>query len=574
MSEPPFLVEPVPALAQLSRYSVRRPPFATDLVLDFNESTEPLPLSGPTPDLADAHCYPWTDRLVARLAERLGVAPDRVIVTCGADDALERAVRSVCCPGRRAVMTQPTYGMPRRYAILAGADIATVPWWSGPFPVDRVLAAAGDDAALLLVVSPNNPTGAAVTRDELAALVEGLPRTLVILDQAYREFADPGLDLTELALAHPNVVLVRTFSKAWGGAALRAGYAVGDPRVVDWMVRVGLPFPVARPTLELLAGLVADGAEPECGRIERVRRERAELAGLLAGLGAEPLPSQASFVLARFDDAPWVRTAMAALGIAIRGFPGRVELDGWLRTTLPGDDGAFARLADGFRTVLRPEAVLLDLDGVIADESVSYRRAVVETAATFGVEIAIETVNAAKAGGDANNDWELTRRLLAEAGIEASLDEVTRRFEAIYQGTVDAPGLRSHERLLVEPDLLRRLAAELPLAIVTGRPRGDAERFLAEHGIAEIFSTVVVLDDAPSKPDPAPVHLALERLGLRHAWMVGDTPDDLRAARGASVLPIGIVAPGDDPAVAQPALAAAGAARILDTLDQLLEVLP
>jgi HAD superfamily hydrolase (TIGR01548 family) len=241
---------------------------------------------------------------------------------------------------------------------------------------------------------------------------------------------------------------------------------------------------------------------------------------------------------------------------------------------MPGDDDAFRRLTETFRTVLKPEALLFDLDGVIADESVSYRRAIIETAATFGVELEMAEVNAAKAGDDANNDWELTRRLLADHGVEAGLDDVTSRFEVIYQGTDEVPGLHRHERLLVGPGLLRDLAEKLPLAIVTGRPQGDADRFLDAHGIRDFFSAVVVLDDAPSKPDPVPVRLALERLGLRHAWMVGDVPDDLRAARGASVLPVGIVAPGDDPDIARPALAAAGAARILDTLDQLLEILP
>jgi HAD superfamily hydrolase (TIGR01548 family) len=574
MTERPLLVEPVPALERLSRYSVGRPPFDTDLILDFNESTVPLPVTGEVSGPADAHLYPWTDQLVGLLADRLGVDPDQVIVTCGADDALERAVRSVCCPGRRAVLMQPTYGMPRRYAILAGADISTVEWWSGAFPVDAVCDAAGDDAAMLFLVSPNNPTGATMTRDELTEVVRRLPRTLVILDQAYREFTDAELDLTDVALEHPTVVLVRTFSKAWGGAGLRAGYAVGDPRVMDWMWRVGQPFPVSRGSLDLLSRAIEAGSEPARERIGRVRAERDALVTLLAELGAEPLPSQASFVACRFADAPWVRTAMAALGIAIRGFPGRRELDRWLRTTLPGDEASSSRLADGFRTVLRPEAVLFDLDGVIADESRSYRQTVVATAAAFGLEVDLETVNAVKAAGDANNDWAVTRRLLADAGIEVGLDVVTERFETLYQGTDDEPGLRRHERLLVDPDLLRTLADRLPLAVVTGRPRRDAERFLSDHGIAELFAAVVTMEDAPIKPDPAPVRVALDRLGLRHAWMVGDTPDDIRAAHGAGVLPLGVVAPGDDPDTSSGALAEAGAARILDDLDELTEILP
>ncbi len=574
MPERPLLVEPVPALERLSRYSVGRPPFATDLILDFNESTVPLPVTVDAAGPDDAHLYPWTDRLVGLLAERLGVEPARVIVTCGADDALERAVRSVCCPGRRAVLMQPTYGMPRRYAILAGADISAVEWWSGAFPVDAVCDAAGDDAALLFLVSPNNPTGATMTRDELAEVVGRLPRTLVILDQAYREFTDRELDLTEVALEHPNVVLVRTFSKAWGGAGLRAGYAVGDPRVMDWMWRVGQPFPVSRGSLAVLERAVASGAEPTRARIDRVRAERGALTALLAELGAEPLPSQASFVACRFADAAWVRTAMAALGIAIRGFPGRSELDEWLRTTLPGDAASYDRLAAAFRTVLRPDALLFDLDGVIADESRSYRQTVVATAAAFGLDVDLETVNAIKAAGNANNDWMVTRRLLADAGIEVGLDEVTERFEALYQGTGDVPGLRRHERPLVDAEVLRAFAGRLPLAVVTGRPRRDAERFLSDHGIAGLFTTVVAMEDAPVKPDPGPVRVALDRLGVRHAWMVGDTPDDIHAARAAGVLPLGIAAPGDDPEVVRGALAGAGAARILDRLDELKEALP
>ncbi len=106
-----------------------------------------------------------------------------MIVTCGADDALDRAVRSVCCPGRRVVMVKPTYGMPWRYAIISGVEITTVEWWEGPFPVDEVCDAAGDDASLLYLVSPNNPTGAVITRDEFAEVADpsaadpGAPRS-------------------------------------------------------------------------------------------------------------------------------------------------------------------------------------------------------------------------------------------------------------------------------------------------------------------------------------------------------------------------------------------------------------
>ena len=103
----------------------------------------------------------------------------------------------------------------------------------------------------------------------------------------------------------------------------------------------------------------------------------------------------------------------------------------------------------------------------------------------------------------------------------------------------------------------------MPLAIVTGRPRSDALCFLEEKGILSCFDVIVCMEDAELKPDPAPVNLALDQLGKQYAWMIGDTPDDVRASRGARVVPLGVLAPGDGDA-ARTVLMDSGAARVLD----------
>jgi HAD superfamily hydrolase (TIGR01548 family) len=278
-------------------------------------------------------------------------------------------------------------------------------------------------------------------------------------------------------------------------------------------------------------------------------------------------------VLARFTDSAWVRRALVSLGIGVRPFEGRGELERWLRITVPGDGDAFARLEDGLRTVLAPAALLFDLDGVLADVSGSYREAIRRTASSFGVELEPADIARAKSAGDANNDWELTRRLLSERGVATSPDDVVARFEALYHGSDTAPGLHLAETLLAEPEQLRRMAARRPLGIVTGRPRADARRFLDRHGISDCFTSLVTMEDGPAKPDPSPVVLALEQLATGHAWMLGDTPDDVASARAAGVLPLGVVAPGD-PAESESALLAAGAARVLANVGQLEGVLP
>ncbi len=221
-----------------------------------------------------------------------------------------------------------------------------------------------------------------------------------------------------------------------------------------------------------------------------------------------------------------------------------------------------------------PDALLLDLDGVLADVERSYRALVVATAATFGVEITRADVLAATLAGGANNDWRLTQRLLADRGVDAPLAEVTARYQARYLGTDGGPSLRETETLIPPREVVAALAQRLPLAVVTGRPRDEAAWFLDRERLTPLITTVVAMEDATAKPDPAPVRLALRRLGARSAWIVGDTPDDVRAAVAAGVTAWGVVAPGDDPDAAAPALLAAGAAGVLPSLSSLLDLLP
>jgi len=570
----PFDIVPSPAVSGSSSYSVPRHGAPVDLRLDGNEGAAPP--QALLDELAKQggellRRYPDAGELEGRISEMIGVAPSRVIVTAGGDDAIYRALKSVLAPGREMILPEPTFEMFERYARLAGGELVRIPWSKGSFPVDEVIASVGERTAAIAVVSPNNPTGLAATVSDLRRISEAAPRALIVVDLAYTEFADR--DLTEAALGLPNAVAIRTFSKAWGLAGLRVGWAAGPERVISWMRAAGNPYAVSSASLALAMRRL-DGRDEVAGFVARVRSEVALLSSLVKELGGEALPSQANFVLARFPDAIFVRDGLAGLGIAVRAFPGREGLEDCVRITVPGDENDFARLSLALRTVLEPEAVLFDIDDTLADVTESYRRATVETAARFGVEVGFEDIARLKEAGGANNDWELTWRLVREGGASASLEEVTEAFEEIYQGTAERAGLRKSERLLIDAEMLRRIARRYRLGIVTGRPRSDAATFFEEQGIAGLFGAIVTMDDAPLKPSPEPVARAMSELGVARAWMVGDTPDDVRAARGAGVLPIGVVAPADETEFARRMLANSGAARVLLKLSQIEEMLP
>ncbi|MCU0862333.1 MAG: aminotransferase class I/II-fold pyridoxal phosphate-dependent enzyme [Planctomycetes bacterium] len=550
------------------------PAFAAPITLDLSRNEGRAPRGLELPDglfaAAELARYPDVAPLREAFARRHGVAVDAVLVTAGADDALLRLCLLALRGGGEAVVPQPTFEMIDRYVAMVGGTLQAVPWPDGEFPIEAVLAAANERTAMVFVVSPNNPTGAVATVDDLRRLATALPQALVVLDAAYAEFADE--DLCATARQFANVVVVRTLSKAWGLAGLRIGCAIGTPALMARLRAFGNPLPVAGVAARVALQRLATGDADLADHVAAVRRERCELAVELQCLGARPAaPAQGNFVLARGVDAPWLVAAAASLGIALRAFPDREQLRDAVRIGLPGDPVAFARLCAVLRAALAPEALLFDVDGVLVDVSRSYRQAIVATARGFGAGIDDGDVAAAKARGNANDDWAVTHALVAARGITVTRAEVIERFERHYQA------LRAAETALVTPALLQRWGRRCKLAAVTGRPRADAEHALARFGFAACFDAVVVREDAPLKPDPAPVRLALERLGVQSAWMLGDTVDDLAAARAAGVVPIGVIAPGPAPTAAFSTLHGAGAARVLactQDLDQLLSLDP
>ncbi|KAF4033122.1 Imidazoleglycerol-phosphate dehydratase domain-containing protein [Phytophthora infestans] len=197
------------------------------------------------------------------------------------------------------------------------------------------------------------------------------------------------------------------------------------------------------------------------------------------------------------------------------------------------------------------QALLLDMDGVLAEVSQSYRQAIIDTARHFGVPVTHEDIDRHKLAGNANNDWQLTHRLVLDglnnARAAPTLEAVTAQFEALYQGVGNTPGLCELETLLTPEGLLRELHRRLPkgMAVVTGRPRKDCVKFLTAHGIEDLFPVQICMEDCPPKPSPEPILLALKALGVEapYAAMVGDTVDDIIAGRKAGTIAYGVLTP-------------------------------
>lgn len=353
---PPPFPQPAARAAHARAYARHDRPQPITLRLDANEGPPPPAallqiLREVAAEATLTHAYPDLRGLEADLADRHGLRADSVLVTAGADDALARTAQIVLEPGRRALLTRPTFEMIDRYIAQAGAEAVPVPWLGGPFPIADLLAAARAAVpAAIYVVSPNNPTGGTATADHLRALSAAHPAALLVVDQAYAEFG--GEDLTAAALALPNAVVTRTFSKARGLAGLRVGYALGPANLIAWMRALGQPYPVSAFAAAVARRWLREGESFMRGLVERIRSERERLAPVLRTLGGEPIESHANLVLCRFHSAASIASRLADAGIAVREYPGHPILRTYLRIGLPGDEAAFTTLTAALREAM------------------------------------------------------------------------------------------------------------------------------------------------------------------------------------------------------------------------------
>ncbi|MBK8253976.1 MAG: histidinol-phosphate aminotransferase family protein [Polyangiaceae bacterium] len=345
-----FHIVPAPRVANAVAYGIPRAKGTIDLPLDGNEGPAPSQTfltNATTFHPSTLQRYPSSAALTEALAAKWNVSPDQLLVTAGGDDALDRLMRAMLCEGREIIFPVPSFEMIDRYARLAGGTIVEVPWPQGPYPLDKVLAQIRPNTAVICTVTPNNPTGAVASFSDVEQISRAAPHAAVLLDQAYAELADE--DLTPRALNLPNVLVVRSMSKAYGLAGLRIGYALGAPKLIQWLRAAAGPYTVAGPSLHIALQKLTSSNTELNEYTSRVRFERNALYSLLLELGCDALPSQANFVFARLKNPISLRDALAARGIGIRAFPQKPHLTDAVRITVPGNVADFNRLCDALR---------------------------------------------------------------------------------------------------------------------------------------------------------------------------------------------------------------------------------
>ena len=320
----------------------------------------PLALAAAQDALYDMALYPDGAgfALKAKLSAKLGVAANQIVLGNGSNDILDMAARAFLIAGTTSVYAQHAFAVYPIATQTAGADGIAVAAKDYGHDLAAMRAAIRDDTRVLWIANPNNPTGTFLPWPEIDAFLESVPpQVLVVLDEAYGEYLPPAerCDTAAWLARFPNLLISRTFSKAYGLAGLRVGYGLGSAAVIDLLNRVRHPFNVNVPALA--------AAEAALDDVEFLARSyalnMAGMAQLVAGLaeiGIETVPSKGNFLLAKVGDAARINTELLKRGVIVRPVA-NYGLPEFLRVSV-GLAGQNARFLDALSVVLAASAAL------------------------------------------------------------------------------------------------------------------------------------------------------------------------------------------------------------------------
>ncbi|MDO5711203.1 MAG: histidinol-phosphate transaminase [Micrococcales bacterium] len=324
-------------------YQPGKPPAPVEGVTSYKMSSNENPYP-PLPSVAAAvadeltsmnrYPDPSMHELRERLARELGVQPDELIIGNGSSGVLSQIVNACVDAGDEVIYAWRSFELYPICVAAAGGRSVQVPLTAdGRHDLPAMAAAVHAATRIVIVCTPNNPTGPAVGSGELADFLAGVPAdVLVLIDEAYLEFvtASDAIDSLALYRAHPNLVLLRTFSKAYGLAGLRVGYAIAHPHVAAALAKLGLPFVVTNLAQRAAVASLDVRGELEL-RVKSLVAQREQMVVALAEQGWDIPDTQANFVwLPLGQDAVEFAAAATARGLSVRPFPGdgvRVSID-------------------------------------------------------------------------------------------------------------------------------------------------------------------------------------------------------------------------------------------------------
>lgn len=510
------------------------------------------------------------------IAKEYKVPSEKVMVGSGSDELIDLIFRLVLNVGDKVINFPPTFGMYEVSIALNRGEVINIPR-DEKFSINvrSALKAIDNKTKIIIVCSPNNPTGGIVSRQDIIKLLK--TGKLVLLDEAYAEYSqESNLDLVS---KYSNLIVLRTFSKWAGIAGLRLGFLVMDEYLISQLMKIKPPFNVNLAAQS--AGLtILEDLKFAQENIIKLKAERERFTKELRKiLYLEVFDSQTNFIFvqAKVADFPKLQDYLLSKQIILRYFISDLTGNG-IRITV-GSKKTNNQVIKAFQEYkpnsLTYDGIIFDMDGVLIDVSNSYRIAIRDTVNFFlkqRKKITLKEVNAIKKISGFNDDWDASYRLydLISRGIRIDkyikyakpltdserstklYKQIKDVFQSLYLGDIEfeksekrkAPlkvntPLRLKEELIISKKLLKKFKEQGKLVgIATGRPRSEALFALKQFGISEFFSKQFLIaqeDVKNGKPSPEILIKSKRIMGIKNPIYIGDTINDYESAKRAKV---------------------------------------
>ncbi len=513
------------------------------LNLDFNERCDKVnPLTDEYSFGDSLWQYPDRKPLEKQIAQLNHLSKEQVLCTNGGDEAIMILMR-IIKEGVSFILPLPafsqyTWGIKSwqqdALTIAAKNDLS--------IDVDKIKQTIVNTASAVTVLTrPNNPTGESIDISLLIELINISKQNdgWIFLDEAYIEFSNQASAANLLLERFDNLVILRTFSKAYGLAGVRLGYLLGSKRLIKAFRERCMPFNISLPSLRIATKALQDSYQLEMENYcQKIKNNRKILTDWFIDLEIKIFPSQANFLLLKLPEgqAKAVKSFMKKNKILLRIFDEK-ELQNCLRITIPFE---LERLFFYLQQCFKPKLICMDMDGVLIDTRGSYDQCILATVEQLsGKLINLSALESLRRQGGFNNDWVLSKQLLDDLDFQFSLEEVTVIFQQLYLGE-NNDGLVANESSLITSSLMTIInqSHSCRFAVVTGRPRLEAKSGQALINLSRL--DLISLDDVQQgKPSPEGIQ-RLQQKYSPQSWMCGDNPDDMQAAVASNCLAIGI----------------------------------
>lgn len=540
--------------------------------LDFCENTEGYPGAYPDGMPADwTSAYPEYRDFIERINAFYGIPQNSLLLTNGSDEGISVICNTFIEPGQDiAIVSTPCFSMIPHCLLLAGAKLRNVKVLPDlEFDLEGIDQALKEGAKLAIFATPENPTGAQIPQYKVEEWCSQYPETLIVIDEAYAEFAQTTM--INLVATYRNLVVTKTFSKAWGMAGLRLGFVFAQPQLIDYFGRVTLPYSVNASAV-WTANKLLDRPEAVQTYVQSVALRKAQLVKELEkrqfkvrdGAGNSVLISMGINADKFCEFARSKNVLLRNRSASVFPLGDSDPMWGRVRVSI-GTEAEQQEFLDALDSFCASYGVIFDLDGTLVDTSASFDQTVALMVERHtGVPLAEGELQKLREEGGYNDDWVSIVELLRRRGVQTSVKEIAPEALELYLSLA-----MQTETLLWTFQALKKLSDRYPIFIVTGRSRFEYAQVWGSR-LDPVFKRIYCADDIPGcglKPSPDYIVRNMVDFNLAQGIYIGNSVDDMMAGRDAGIERIGITT-----SASESALKEAGAQLVIQEMSQLEKV--